>query len=229
MTWESEFKKLQKFLLQWHHLPPIDEESVLADKPSHLGAVLYLLHNLCEGQIGKIVYNFRIVNIKDVDTFNYPFVFCHESNGACSWSIEDGSEDPIVGWGATRSNVVWNAEEKRWRGAWSLDPWSPEKGRLCNFLRGLFVQDAIIHAPYGASCSWCSDEDLSFILTNWEPFDICAWQWPAFPTTFYFAGDALASVSPNRGGYSFKCGTQTKGSLSFIHDNAISTWDYMKR
>ena len=139
---------------------------------------------------------------------NGRLAFYNEAEGVYSWAVAEGADNPAV------------------IGAFSHEPdaWTHEEERLCRFLLQMCLFEAVMGAQFGASVSWCAPDETRQLLTCWSVAPIGAWRWPSHPTRFYVRPGALAVVTPNYDGFTFKCGATDPRALDFLRGSIGSDW-----
>jgi hypothetical protein len=208
---KKNLRMLCEFLAQWHGTRfDCSGESYDSAEPHKLRDVLKWFYALCGPRLNSIIAYNHFLTEGELDTTQLPVVFCRESQGVYEWGINDLSSDPeIVGRDATPGSN-----------------WCSEEERLTGFVLQLCLFDAIMTAPFGASASWCSAQQLDRILSCWSQIALGVWRWPAYPTRFYRSAIALAVVSPNEDGFTFKCGAPDRSHLKHLSNLVDEAWEY---
>ncbi len=211
-NWEPDFERIRDFVARWHGLSPLSPTSLATSSLPDIPLVLKLFYQLCGSSLRIVVGYNNFVSDDKLLTTSLPVEICNESQGLYRWAIEDISENPRV---LGRPNVAEAA-------------WQAEGDHLCRFLLALCFHDATICAPFGASVSWCSSATAQRILSGWSEFNLAPWRWPASPTRFFGAKDALAVLTPNENGLTFICGAKRASDLDHVRPFIDKSWEYVR-
>ncbi|MBN2210666.1 MAG: hypothetical protein JW709_04645, partial [Sedimentisphaerales bacterium] len=135
--------------------------------------------------------------------------FYIESQGVYIWQTEILEENPKV-------YISENIKPQKWL---------LEEERLSGFIYQMLLFEAIMGADYHCMASWIDKESLESILEKWIEAPVKAWQWPSYPSIFYYTQDALAMSYPNEQGFTFQCGSNNKDALKFMDKYIDDNWE----
>jgi hypothetical protein len=212
--WNTQLDALKSFLALWYK-ESINAAKISSNKQAEtfkglLPAPLIGLHEFIGQNRSAFFPQNRLLPTTEIDLDTQEPVFYIENQGVYLWAFQKGSDNPPVMGKFIGHTQGWQVEEES----------------LTAFLYQICIFEAIVGAPYGASVSSCTEEDLTEILAHWELIPYSAWRWPAYPTSFYIAGEALMVVSPNDSNYSIFCGAKEKADLQFMKSFTNSNWEY---
>jgi hypothetical protein len=212
LGWREDLGALEDFVRSWHG--PLSEADGYrpAELDPRLPPPLRRFYELAGRKQMVHSYLNSLVLPEALDLRQERVLVYVESQGVYEWAFERlDPENPCV--------------EGRWAGS---EAWSREEERLCAFLLQLCVFEAVSGAPFGASASWCSRDEMDAILASWKPAALRPWRWPSWPTRFYQSGSgALAVVSPNGEGFSLWCGGRTADSVGLVRPFVTKHWEHV--
>lgn len=212
-NWEVQIEALKSFLIKWYGnfvendgLP----KAKLKLSKYHLPPPLVALYQFVGQRKEVISFQNQLLNPDELDLQGPLLVFYVENQGVYLWAARIDGENP---------QVVGKFNQER-------EEWQAEEELLATFLYELCLFEAVMGAPYGASASSCSKDELEAILKYWTPIPYGAWRWPAYPTRFYAINGALLVVMPNYDEYTIVCGARKKENLDFMKQFVNKGWDH---
>lgn len=214
-NWRVQIEALKSFLVEWHgNFAENDGIPKAKLKPIeyYLPPPLMALYEFAGQRKEVTSFQNSLLAPDELDLERPVLVFYVENQGVYLWAARLDNENPqVVG--------KFNNEEGK--------EWQAEEESLATFLFELCIFEAAMSAPYGASASWCTGDELEAILKYWTPIPYGAWRWPAYPTRFYATDDeALMVVMPNYDEYTIACGARKKESLEFMKQFVNKGWEY---
>jgi hypothetical protein len=75
--------------------------------------------------------------------------------------------------------------------------WVEGEATLSGFLIQVYLFEAIMTAPYGASASWADQETLDRVTAPLNRVPLGDWSWPAYPSRFHAGKGAFVFACPN--------------------------------
>lgn len=205
MSSERAARKLAGILAEWHG----SASGVCLT--NNASSVWDLYRGIWQDLNRVVTYN-RLLAPNELTSDDDRFLFYIESQGTCAWAFDTRSSDPSV----------WRQDGDR------APDWIAEEERLTGFLLQVCLFESVMAAKYGAWCSWCDPATLKSMIIPWQRISISSWRWPSYPTTFWCVQSALAVVSPNEDGYTFRCGALNQESLELIKPFLDTSWEYVK-
>ena len=143
-------------------------------------------------------------------------VFWQENQAVYIWStLSEGNDPP-----------VWVREYM------DGEPWEREESTLSQFLVGMVLFEAIMHAPCIASAAGIRRRRYEKLTGVMRAVPLSPWCWPAFPHRFYVRDNALMLAGPSMpdGDLTFAgamLGAKVADEIAFVRELDID-WDVIR-